>query len=51
MNDLKMVTSRPLPIPATESFMKTFDSAVGDPTESVQKALENEYKFAYRSGC
>lgn len=50
MNDLKMVTSRPLPIPATESFMKTFDSTVGDPTESVQKALENEYKFAYRSG-
>lgn len=30
--------------------MKAFDSAAGDPTESVQKALETEYKFAYRSG-
>lgn len=48
MHELKMVTtSRPLPIPVTESFMKAFNSAIGDPTESVQKAVETEYKFAY----
>jgi hypothetical protein len=50
MKDLKMTTIRPLPMPATESFMKAFDAALGDPTESVQKDLEKEYQFAYRSG-
>jgi hypothetical protein len=51
MNDLKMVTSRPLPIPATELFMKAFNSAVGNPTESVQKALENKFKLAYTAAA
>lgn len=43
MNDMKVLTSRPLPMPATESFMKAFDSTISDPTEAVQKALEKEY--------
>lgn len=49
MHDLKMITTCPL-LPTTESFMKAFDSVIGNPREEVQRALEEEYKFAYRSG-
>jgi hypothetical protein len=50
MNDMKIMTHRPLPMPSTDTFVKSFGSAIGDPNESVQKALEKEYKFAYRRG-
>lgn len=51
MNGMKIITHWPLPMPSTstDSFLKTFDSAVGDPWESTQKALEKEYQFAYKS--
>ena len=49
-DDLKDMVNRPLPMPATESFKKSFETAVGDPDEKVQHKLEKEYKFKYRSG-
>lgn len=45
MRDLKMTTFKPM-----KSFMKSFDTAVGDPDEKVQANLEKEYKFGNRSG-
>jgi hypothetical protein len=50
MNDMKTYTYRPLPMPATESFTKAFDAAVGNPDKAAQAALEKEYQFSYRSG-
>lgn len=50
MPDFKITTQRPLPMPATESFMKAFDKAVGDPDKAVQAQLEKDNKFGYRSG-
>ncbi|KAL7509705.1 hypothetical protein ACHAXN_011946 [Cyclotella atomus] len=50
MQDAKLTAYKPLPMPATESFMKSFNIAVGDPDKKIQEALEKEYKFAYRSG-
>jgi hypothetical protein len=50
MDNLKLSAYMPTPMPTTDSFMKSFDTAVGDPDEKVQKALEKEYKFGYRSG-
>jgi hypothetical protein len=50
MPDFKMITHRPLPMPATESFIKAFDAAVGDPDETVQKDLKKEFMFGYQTG-
>ncbi|KAL7512029.1 hypothetical protein ACHAXN_009117 [Cyclotella atomus] len=50
MNKMKIMAHRPLPMPSADSFIKSFDRATGDPSDSVQKALEKEFKFAYRSG-
>jgi hypothetical protein len=50
MHDFKDMSVRPLPMPATESFMKSFNTAEADPDERMQQSLKNEYKFAYRSG-
>jgi hypothetical protein len=50
MENLKLSAYMPTPMPTTDSFMKSFDTTVGDPDEKVQKALEKEYKFGYRSG-
>jgi hypothetical protein len=50
MNEFKMITHRPLPMPATESFIKAFDKAIGDPDKAIQSSLEKEFKFGYRSG-
>jgi hypothetical protein len=47
MNDLKMITYKPTPMPTTESFMKSFHMVVGDPDKTVQAHLEKEYKFGY----
>lgn len=46
MHDFKDMSIRPLPMPATESFMKKFNAAEGDPDERVQQSLQNEHKFA-----
>ena len=50
MHDLKDMANRPLPMPATDSFKKSFETAIGDPDEKAQAKLEKEYKFKYRSG-
>ena len=51
MNDhIKEISNRPLPMPSTDSFMKAFNAAIGDPDETAQALLAKEYKFAYRSG-
>jgi hypothetical protein len=50
MPEFKITTHRPLPRPATESFIRAFDKATGDPDKEVQANLEKEFKFAYRSG-
>ena len=50
MHEHKDLAALPLPIPTSESFIKAFRAAIGDPDEKVQNALEKEYKFKYRSG-
>jgi hypothetical protein len=42
MDELKMITHRPLPMPATESFIKAFNAAVGDPDPKIQKRIWKE---------
>lgn len=50
MRELNITSTRPVPMPATESFIKRFDAAVGDPDKTVQASLEKEFHFGYRSG-
>jgi hypothetical protein len=49
-NQLRDMTNRPLPIPTNDTFLKSFQTATGDPDEKVQAKLKDKYKFGYRSG-
>jgi hypothetical protein len=39
MSEAKLPAYTPLPMPATESFIKSFDTAFGDPDKKVQDDL------------
>ncbi|KAL7480596.1 hypothetical protein ACHAW6_006272 [Cyclotella cf. meneghiniana] len=39
----------PLPIPTHESFLKTFNTAVGDNVPHTLEALQNRFKFGHRN--
>ena len=42
--------TRPTPLPNSESFMKSFLSAVGDNSDKAQETLEREMGIKYRNG-
>ena len=42
--------SRPTPLPQSESFMKSFLSAVGDSSDAAQARLEKDMGIKYRNG-
>jgi hypothetical protein len=44
------MSSRPTPLPQAESFLKSFLSATGDPSPSVQDKLANDMGLKYRNG-
>ncbi len=44
------IPNRATPLPQHDSFMKTFLSAVGDPTPRVQEELSNRMGLKYRNG-
>eukprot|EP00804_Cyclotella_cryptica_P013246 CCRYP_007032-RA/>CCRYP_007032-RA protein AED:0.39 eAED:0.39 QI:0/0/0/0.5/1/1/2/0/451 len=48
--EVQMMAERPLPIPTNESFLKAFNGDIGNPDETVQKELQQCFKFGYRSG-
>jgi hypothetical protein len=43
------VPARPTPLPATDSFMKSFLAAIGDPTPSHQATLERDMQLKYKN--
>lgn len=44
------MSNRPTPLPQTDSFLKSFLSATGDPSAPVQDKLSNEMGIKYRNG-
>jgi hypothetical protein len=50
MRDLKEMADRPLPMPTTDTFMKSFSTTVGTDDEKELEKLKKEFGFGYRNG-
>jgi len=43
--EVQMMAERPLPIPTNETFLKAFNTDIGDTNEKKQKELQHRFKF------